>query len=695
MRLGYLYSRYPVISQTFCDAEMLALEQRGLELVIGSVYPPLTSLRHEYIFRLSTPIHYAPPQEILRILERNAKTSRKWPGDLVQQHEKKYGPAAKAQQRARNALYFAQFFARRGVDHVHVHFANRAAHTAVFVKEISGIPFSVTAHGQDFMKDLGSDDLLREICAAAEFVAAETEYSRDLLRQRCPESVAKIHRVYNGIDLQRFPAPDFEAARARHGEQAMVAPYHLPRIVSVGRLVAFKGFDVLIDACAELARRQIDFVCDIIGDGPLRGTLQAKIEQLDLSSRVNLLGALSQGAVLEKLRATDIFALASTTDAQGATDVFPTVILEAMASARPVLSTRLAGIPELVVDGQTGMLAPPGDSTALAQALEQLLREPELRLRFGHAGRQRVEQHFRIEQTVAPLVDLFQNNSAKPVKSSQSRASHLPSRGFGAASSEAGTAIAYLIDRWPDDQLPLLQREVEEMKRRNAPILPFVCELDSNAKLNGAMERLAPSFEFLPDPIVLEAEWRTNPVLAQQLEEDRAQQSSRAPGAIFLRQGRFALVLRKLVREKNISHIHATSSRALVCALMLKKLLGVTVSATIEPRSELPREWIQNALSECVGGRLSNRKLVEQYCRASVSDAISQQPWRLTETPYNDRAFLVDKTTFRSAPRKIFGLITQKTSLDLTTGSAFWQQWAELLLGWSGSDQKSKIENRK
>src|SRR6188474_891902 len=386
MRLGYLYSRYPVISQTFCDAEMLALERRDLELVIGSVYPPLTSLRHEYIARLRTPIHYAPPQEILRIVERGAKTGRKWPHDLVEQHDGKYGPGAKAELRARNALYFAEFFARSGMDHVHVHFANRAAHTAVFLKEISGIPFSVTAHGQDFMKDLGSDDLLREICAAAEFVAAETDYSRDLLRQRCPDSAGKIHRVYNGIDLERFPAP------------LPCNDNRIPRIVSVGRLVPFKGFDNLIDACTELARRRIDFVCDIIGDGPVRETLQAKIDRLDPSSRVNLLGSLSQDAVLEKLQSGDIFALASTTDAQGATDVFPTVILEAMASARPVVSTRLAGIPELVVAGETGLLAPPGDSKALAHALEQLLGDPELRLRFGHAGRARIEQHFRIEQ---------------------------------------------------------------------------------------------------------------------------------------------------------------------------------------------------------------------------------------------------------------------------------------------------------
>src|SRR5947207_5757239 len=642
---------------------MLALERRGIELVIGSDCPPVTSVRHEYISKLSAPIHYAPPQEILRIVERTAKTTHKWPRDLVEQHEGRYGRVAKAEQRARNALYFAEFFGRSGVDHVHVHFANRAAHTAVVLKEISGIPFSVTAHGQDFMKDLGSDDLLREICAAAEFVAAETDYSRDLLRQRCPNSAAKIHKVYNGIDMERFPALGDESARPA------VAPYHLPRIVSVGRLVAFKGFDELIDACAELARHRIDFFCDIIGDGRLRETLQEKDKQLDLSSRVNLLGSLSQAAVLDKLQAADIFALASTTDTQGATDVFPTVILEAMASARPVVSSRLAGIPELVVDGKTGMLAPPGDSTALAHALEQLLRDPELRLRFGHAGRARIEQHFRIEQTVAPLMEMLERScSRRPAgdvsvsQSSRCRASH----------SQAAIEIAYLVDRWPDRELPLLEREIEEMKRRNVPILPLVCELSPSTRLNRALERVSPSLEFLPDAMVLEAEWRANPALAQQLEEDRAQQSSRAPGAVFLRQGRFALVLRKLIQEKDVSHIHATSSRALVCALMLKKLLGVTVSATIEPRSELPREWIQNALPQCVGGRLSSRKMVEHL----------------------DGAFFLDKTTFRSAPRKTLGQITRKTRIDLTTGSRFWQQWADLLLGWSGSDRKLNMENR-
>jgi glycosyltransferase involved in cell wall biosynthesis len=634
MRLGYLYSRYPVISQTFCDAEMLALERLGTNLEIGSIYPPLTSLRHEHISMLRAPIHYAPPQTILRICEKNAKTTGTWPRALIDRHERKYGPSVKAEQRARNALYFADLFTHNDVDHFHVHFANRAAHTALFLKEISGIPFSVTAHGQDFMKDLGNDDLLREICDAAEFVAAETDYSRELLCKRCSNSAAKIYRVYNGIDLELFPNP------------LTSAPNTVPRIISVGRLVAFKGFEYLIDACAELARRGLDFTCEIIGDGPVRDDLQTKIDMLNLSPRVNLLGSLSQGAVLEKLQAADIFALASVVDRQGASDIFPTVIIEAMAAARPVVSTRLAGIPESIVHGETGLLVPPGDTIALAQALQRLIENPELQARYGRAGRARVEQHFRIEHTVVPLLQLLQKTSVAPAKPKVPLAAH---------------QIVYLIDRWPDKDLPLIERELQEMKRRNLPIVPLVCELAPAVRLTRSMEQTAPWLEFLPDATVIEAEWRANPALTQKLEEERAQQESRAPSAIFLRQARFALVLRRLLLEKKISHVHATSSRALVCALILRELADVTVSATIEPRPELPQNWIEDALRGCEGGRASNTKSLRDPCGS----------------------FLLDKAALRSSPRKAIGLVAKKLGIELTTGTSFWQEWAELLVSWS------------
>ena len=586
MRLAYLYSRYPVVSQTFCDMEMLELERRGFDLVIGSVHSPLTSLRHEHLRRLKAPIHYAPPQSILKIWEKRAKANGRWPHELIEEHEKKYGPSFKAGLRARNALYFADLFEREGVDHVHVHFANRAAHTAIFLKHLSGIPFSITAHGQDFMSDLGQDDLLREICAAAEFVAVETDYSRDLLQKRCADSAGKIHRVYNGMDPANFkelsPPPD--SAR--------------PLIVSVGRLVAFKGFENLIAACGLLHAKGLDFRCEIIGDGPLREKLQEQIVAAQLESFVVLRGSLSQAQVFEALQRSDIFALASIIDSSGASDVFPTVIQEAMACARPVVSTRLAGIPETVVDGKTGFLVAPGDISALANALEKLLRNRDLRAQFGAAGKTRIEKHFQIQTTIAPLLDLF----GQLKRNSTTRSQAQPTE----------NKIAYLIDLWPDERLPMLEKELLEMERRNVSVTALVCRTPAEPRFNGLMEQLAPRLQFLPDAMAVEADWRNEPELAHRLENDRAAKTDRAPADLFLQQARFALALRKVIRQKKISHLHATSSRALICGVMLKKMHDLSLSATIESQPALSTRVIEQALSECVGGRTNDRELSDR-----------------------------------------------------------------------------------
>lgn len=396
MRLAYLYSRYPVLSQTFCDTEMLELERRGVELVIASMYPPKTPVRHEYLARLRAPVHYAPEKPALERLVRNAKRAGRWPETLIAQHERKYGPDYKAALRARNALFFVELFEHEGIRHFHVHFANRAAHTALFVKAISGIPFSVTAHGQDFMTDLGNEELLREICATAEFVAAETDYSRDLLAARVPASAEKIFRVYNGIDLNKF---------SRATESSLSSgPI---RLLSVGRLVAFKGFNVLIDACARLRRDGIDFTCEIIGDGPQREELQRRVAQNDLGEKVLFSGEQSQDYVLKSLTACGVFVLAAMTDDRGASDVFPTVIAEAMTSGKPVVSTTVAGIPELVAQNETGLLVPPQDVPALAAAIAQLISDHALRATFGRAGRSRIEKQFTIDNTIEPLLQRF------------------------------------------------------------------------------------------------------------------------------------------------------------------------------------------------------------------------------------------------------------------------------------------------
>ena len=174
--------------------------------------------------------------------------------------------------------------------------------------------------------------------------------------------------------------------------------------------MAFKGFEYLIEACEQLRQRSVQFRCEIIGDGPLRESLQQQIDDLRLGDFVTLQGALPQDRVIEKLQRCDVFALASRVDDAGASDIFPTVILEAMASARPVVSTTMAGIPEAVVDKETGLLVPADESGLFADALEILCRDRELRARYGSAGRTRIEDHFQIETTVRPLIELFEKH---------------------------------------------------------------------------------------------------------------------------------------------------------------------------------------------------------------------------------------------------------------------------------------------
>ena len=641
MRLAYLYSRYPVVSQTFCDMEMLELERHGYELLIGSVHAPLTSLRHEHFARFRSPVVYAPPTPILRLWEKKMRKSERWPQALIDRHEHRFGPAFKAPLRARNATYFAELFASHGITHFHVHFANRAAHTAIFIKAMSGIPFSVTAHGQDFMSDIGHDELLREICLTAEFVAVETDYSRELLRKRCPEAAHKIHRVYNGIDLANLPTGPVN-------EQA-AGPL---RILSVGRLVPFKGFQVLLQACAELERHGVDFRCQIVGDGPLRETLEVMIAELKLGRRVELCGSLSQAEVYAKLRSSDLFVLASVRDFKGASDVFPTVIMEAMACSKPVVSTELAGIPELVIEGLTGLLVPPGDWEELAHALEKLARDPKLRRRMGDAGRHRMETDFSITKTIEPLHELL---------TAQVSASSSPRHGGITIPREKQTA--YLIDRWPDKSLPFLEMELRALRRNIVPHVGFVLRPPLESALNEKTNDLALAFIFLPDPIVIEAEWQSNLPLVHELESIWAEQTPRPSSTLFLEQGRAALILRRLFRPHNVGHVHATSSRTLLAALFLKRLLGVSVSVTVEPKPVLPEQFIHAALDQCIGGR--------SYDRALLASRGS--------------GFLFDQTLEKPSVNEIGPWLSLKTRIEWSGGRAFWRQWSDQLVGWTRS----------
>ena len=217
--------------------------------------------------------------------------------------------------------------------------------------------------------------------------------SRRVVRNRA----ARFFAFTTGLISAAFPKPEIDQR----------SPAAI-RFLSVGRLVPFKGFDILIDACAELQKRGINFDCEIIGDGALREELEERASRQNLGERIHFAGEQSQNYVQAALRDCDVFVLASAPDERGASDIFPTVIAEAMATGKPVVSTTVAGIPELVANGENGLLVPPRDARALADAMEQFARDENLRGDFGRAGRLRIEQKFTIEKTIEPLLERFE-----------------------------------------------------------------------------------------------------------------------------------------------------------------------------------------------------------------------------------------------------------------------------------------------
>lgn len=548
--LAYLYSRYPVVSQTFCDSEMLAMEAMGRDLVIGSLYPPKNSFRHERLARLKAPIHYPPPPAVLKDLRKEAEKDGSWPAEMIACHDRDYGTSFQAATRARNALWFSRLFQRLGVRHVHVHFANRATHTALFIKEISGIPFSFTPHAQDFLVDLGSDALLAEMCEAATAVVAVSDFSLGLLKQKCPSAADRMTRVYNGIELDGFPS-----ARGSGGG------FH---IVSVGRLIEFKGFHHLIKAIATLHQQGLPATAEIIGEGPWRGELESLISSLGLDDSVRLAGALSQEQIKHALSKADVFCLACTTDAKGATDILPTVITEAMACGLPVVSTRLAGVPEMVAHDQTGLLVEPGDVPGLAAALRVIQADPAKARSFGLAGRARAEKLFSLKVT-APALSGIWSAGGCPV----------PER---AASEEPGHTLWLFPEAPSKDSFSDEANWIVDHSPGHR-ILAFSAA--------GNAQATVPHLDYLPDGIVLEAAWRTHPDWVAICEAMRTELGGSLEGEVFFQAARRAVWLAEEAPKRGVLHLHAARSPAVLVAWLAARLAHLTFSGLLEPSHDL------------------------------------------------------------------------------------------------------------
>lgn len=403
-RVAYITGQYPLVSLTFIQREIAALRDLGLDVITCSMRrtPPeqhkgaaereAAATTFYVLERLKRPVDLITAQSpLLRRPGRYlAALALAW---------KTRAPGWKAA--AYQIAYFleatvlARHLSHQGVTHMHAHFTTGAASVAMITSELTGIPYSFTLHGPaDFLDPYRWK--IGEKAARARFVATISHYARSqLMFHTPPEHWERLHIVHCGVDPARYAG-----AGARSGREI--------RLIFVGRVAPVKGLRLLIRAMTALADELPDLSLAIVGDGEDRDVIADAARPL--GDRIRFTGYLSQDEVVGELAAADIAVLPSF--AEGV----PVFLMEALASGRPVIATRVAGVSELVKTGETGILVPPGDVESLTDAIRNLARDPDARHAMGAAGRAVVADAFNIRTEASRLATLFTEGGASDIR---------------------------------------------------------------------------------------------------------------------------------------------------------------------------------------------------------------------------------------------------------------------------------------
>jgi glycosyltransferase involved in cell wall biosynthesis len=392
--------RYPRLSETFIVQEILEMERRGIHLVVFAIMDPHEALRNPAAGAVRAPVYYLQrslwrdaPLMLLDHLYLALKSPSQY-RDAVRHLTHSSG--SRASFRAfLQAGRLARLSRQLGIAHLHAHFAHNPTSLARYASQMIGVSFSFTAHAKDLY--LTRPESLINKAELASFITTCTHYNSCYLNEILPTPLAyKVHTVYHGVDTTRFHPP---AARERR---------RVPVLLSIGRLVPKKGYEYLLDAAHVLIEQDIAFRLDIYGTGPLKDHLQQLIDTTGLRPVAKLCGARVQSELIDAYGNADVFVLAPIVTPDGDRDGIPNVLLEAMASGLPVVSTDISGIPELVHDGVNGYLVPAGDSDALAAALRKLLASPTARERVGRAARETVCREFDAGDNAERMASLLQ-----------------------------------------------------------------------------------------------------------------------------------------------------------------------------------------------------------------------------------------------------------------------------------------------
>ena len=399
--VAYVVSRFPKLSETFVLFEILAVEQQGVPVEVYPLQREPAQTIHPEAQRLVERAHYAPLLSLailrsqLHYLRRRPRTYLRTLFDLVRWNLGSARYLGGALAFFPKAVHFARRMGEDGVSHVHAHFASHPAAVAFVIHRLEGIPYSFTAHGSDLHRDR---HMLRQKVAEARFVVPISEFNRRVILDACgDEHAAKLAVIHCGIDPEIFrPVP----GRASEATGPL-------RLVCVGTLHEVKGQAVLIEACRLLAERGIAFRCDLVGDGPDRDALLRQARAAGLEGRIRFLGALTRAEVAARLRDSDVAVVPSVPTRDGRREGIPVALMEAAATGRPVVASRLSGIPEAIEDGAQGLLVQPGDARGLADAIAMLAADPPLRERLGAAARERMLREFDLTTNARLLAARF------------------------------------------------------------------------------------------------------------------------------------------------------------------------------------------------------------------------------------------------------------------------------------------------
>jgi glycosyltransferase involved in cell wall biosynthesis len=407
--VAYLLRSYPRLTQTFVLHEILGLEALGVRLQLWPVMDPHEQLRQSDLGRVRAPVRYldvATQRGLGATVLDHLAVARRAPSRYVAawstvRRNRSVDTSYSASSRF-DCLHQAAYLARRlrgdsTVGHLHAHFAHDPTLIALLTHRLTGISFSFTAHARDLYQ-IPRQALADRISAATAVITC-CEANALYLDEVAPrDQRRKIHLIHHGVDVERFRPSIDESSR---GDGA-------PLIVSVGRLVDKKGFPDLLRACAVLARTGRRFRCAIYGDGPLLSELTALVDALGISDLVTLESARPQDELIGILQSATMFALAPFVTSDGDRDGMPNVLLEAMACGLPVVSTRTAGIPELIQHDHNGLLAQPRDADDLAKQCARLIDDTETRTRLAEAGRATVTTRFDERDAAAQIATLFE-----------------------------------------------------------------------------------------------------------------------------------------------------------------------------------------------------------------------------------------------------------------------------------------------